>query len=111
MNTYPKTVYQVSARYVTMIQERILLRETTNYFFFADRYTLGKEDKMFKDRVTVCPTFESAKTKLVEMKRRQMEKAAHEMEVAKEGLAEAEALTGPTHKDEPAALSSGPLIV
>ncbi len=101
MSTYPKTVYQVGARHITMICERVLLRETANYFFFADRYTPGKEDKVFKDRVTVCATFEEAKAKLIDKKRAQMDRAASELETAKEELAVAEGLTGPTHKDNP----------
>ncbi len=111
MTTYPKTAYQVGARYGTTLIERVLLRETANYFFFADRYTVGKEDKVFKDRVNIFFTFEEAKTALVDKKRSQLERAMVEVEEAKVGLAKAEALTGPTHKDDPTEMTSAPLSV
>lgn len=111
MTTYPKTAYQVAERNVTMIQQRVLLRETANYYFFADRYTCGREDKVSKDRVTVRFTFDEAKATLVKKKRSQVERAQAELTEATQELAKAEALTGPTHVDEPIPMPTGPIKV
>lgn len=110
--SYPKTVYVVySNRGVVLITERVLLRETANYYFFADRYTIGREDKVFKDRAKVCDTFEDAKVLLVKTKLYQVSMAEHQLENAKRDLAKAESLTAPTHRDEPTMSPSGPLTL
>jgi len=112
MNTYPKTIYQVgSSMGATFIQQRTLLRETAKWWVIADRWNSTREDRLFKKNVTIFFTFDEAKADLVKRKQRQIAKYELELTLSREQLAKAEALTGPTHVDDPVPPPAGPIRI